>query len=506
MRPGGGAAGCGLRAAGCGLRAAGCGLRGNHPGARAGSLRNRVRGARAFRVRSAPSWGWVGGWLALGPFGGAGRDGCHRLVVARPLRGRGLCLVLRIRCCPSTTWSSLPSTASLARGRGRSAAWRRAVGLVCGWSRVRSAGPGRDSGHRLVAARPLRGRGLCLVLRIRCCPSTTWPLPPWSASPDSRSGAVVRGASGCSAAAQAFGPRWGWVAGVAVRKWSAVSGSWVGCVSGAWVFGMVRGLFCLVVPRFRLGEHETRTRRPARTRAPGKAAGQASSRGLGVSSGSGFGPEERVGAGVGCETRHGHRPPGAAAGTTAHDRESGDADQGSDGHVVDGQQRMRSTKQDPGPGGDEQRRDGGHPHDPAPPNRPRATTAPAPHHDAQPANRPRPRTREADQGSNGHVVDGQQRMRSTKQRPRPRRGRATTRRRPPATTRPRRTDPGPTTTAAQHPDAQAADRPRPRASKADPDSNGHVAGQGPGTNPPRRAGPGWNGRGAGGRTAGHVPG
>ncbi|MGC0423559.1 hypothetical protein ABIA38_009108 [Embleya sp. AB8] len=58
-------------------------------------------------------------------------------------------------------------------------------------------------------------------------------------------------------------------------------------------------------------------------------------------------------------------------------------------------------------------------------------------------NRPRPRAREADQGGNGHVVDGQQRMRSTKQKPRPRRGRATTRRRLPATSRPRRTDPGP---------------------------------------------------------------
>ncbi|MGC0418790.1 hypothetical protein ABIA38_004309 [Embleya sp. AB8] len=50
--------------------------------------------------------------------------GSRRLVVARPLRGRGLCLVLRIRCCPSTTWPSPPGTASLARGRGRSAAWR----------------------------------------------------------------------------------------------------------------------------------------------------------------------------------------------------------------------------------------------------------------------------------------------------------------------------------------------------------------------------------------------
>ncbi|MGC0422153.1 hypothetical protein ABIA38_007689, partial [Embleya sp. AB8] len=31
-----------------------------------------------------------------------------------------------------------------------------------------------------------------------------------------------------------------------------------------------------------------------------------------------------------------------------------EADPGGNGHVVDGQQRMRSTKQDPGPGGDVQ--------------------------------------------------------------------------------------------------------------------------------------------------------
>ncbi|MGC0422914.1 hypothetical protein ABIA38_008459, partial [Embleya sp. AB8] len=201
--------------------------------------------------------------------------------------------------------------------------------------------------------------------------------------PGSWSGAVVRGASGGSAAAQAFRGRWGWVAGVAVCMSTAGPGSWVGCVSGAWVSGGVCGLFCLVVPRFRLGEHETRTRRPARTRVPGKTAGRASSRAWGVSSGSGFGPEERAGAVRGCETRHGHRPPGAAAGTTAPDRESGDADQGGNGHVVDGQQRMRSTKQDPGPGGDVRRRGGGSRHESAPPNGPRATTPAAQHHDAE---------------------------------------------------------------------------------------------------------------------------
>ncbi|MGC0423069.1 hypothetical protein ABIA38_008615 [Embleya sp. AB8] len=89
-----------------------------------------------------------------------------------------------------------------------------------------------------------------------------------------------------------------------------------------------------------------------------------------------------------------------------------------------------------------QRRGGGRRHESAPPNGPRVTTAPAQHHDAKRTTAPDHESEEADQGSNGHVVDGQQRMRSTKQKPRPRRGRATTRRRPPPTTRPRRTDPG----------------------------------------------------------------
>ncbi|MGC0422888.1 hypothetical protein ABIA38_008433 [Embleya sp. AB8] len=167
---------------------------------------------------------------------------------------------------------------------GFAGSWSGAVGrlgvVVWGWWR---GGPGSvrrggvvGGGRRLVVARPLRGRGLCLVLRIRCCPSTTWPSPPGSASPDSWSGAVVRGASGCSAAAQAFWPYWGWVVGVAVCMWAAGLGSWVGSVSGAWFSGAVCGLFCLVVPGFRLGAHETRTRRPARTRVPGETAGRAS--------------------------------------------------------------------------------------------------------------------------------------------------------------------------------------------------------------------------------------
>ncbi|MGC0419174.1 hypothetical protein ABIA38_004695 [Embleya sp. AB8] len=317
-------------------------------------------------------------------------------------------------------------------GSWSGAVGRLGVGVLGCWR----GGPGSvrrgrvvAAGHRLVVARPLRGRGFFLVLRIRCCPSTTWPLPPWSASPDSWSGAVVRGASGGgSAAAQAFGPCWVWVAGVAVCMWAAGSGSWVGCVSGARFSSGVRGLFCLVVPRFRLGEHETRTRRPAQMRVPGKTAGRASSRALGVSSGSVFGPEERAGAVRGCETRHGHRPPGAAAGTTAPDRESEEVDQGSDGHVVDGQQRMRSTKKKPRPRRGRATTRRGQPPRPGPAERTRGHRAPAQHHDARAADRPRPRTSKAVPGSDGHVVDGQQRMRSTKQRPRPRRGRAATRR------------------------------------------------------------------------------
>ncbi|MGC0419650.1 hypothetical protein ABIA38_005171 [Embleya sp. AB8] len=113
---------------------------------------------------------------------GQGRGGGRRLVVARPLRGRGLCLVLRIRCCPSTTWPSLPGTASLVRGRGPLSARRRAVELVRGGPGSVRRGRVVAGGRRVVVARPLRGRGFCLVLRIRCCPSTTWPLPPGTAS------------------------------------------------------------------------------------------------------------------------------------------------------------------------------------------------------------------------------------------------------------------------------------------------------------------------------------
>ncbi|MGC0422619.1 hypothetical protein ABIA38_008163 [Embleya sp. AB8] len=308
LGPGGGVAG----RDGCG-----CGSR-----RRGGRAAGRGRGC-SVRGACPPCGGWALGrrgvglvsWLALGRFGGAGSwrvaavssllvpsgagvfAWCSASVVARPLRGR-----------------CRPGRFPLTRGRGSLSVGRRGVGLVAWWPWVRSAGPGRGGGRRLVVARPLRGRGFCLVLRIRCCPSTTWPLPPGTASSDSRSGAVVHWASGCSAAAQAVRARWGWVAGVAVCLGSAGSGSWVGCVSGAWVSGGVRGLFCLVVPRFRVGEHETRTRRPARTRVPGKAAGQASSRALGVSSGSVFGPEERAGAVRGCETRHGHRPLGPPPG------------------------------------------------------------------------------------------------------------------------------------------------------------------------------------------------
>ncbi|MGC0421830.1 hypothetical protein ABIA38_007366, partial [Embleya sp. AB8] len=259
-------------------------------------------------------------------------------------------VLLRIRAVDPVRGHCCPGRLGWLVVGGRLAAWRRGVGLVCGWSRVRSAGPGRDGCHRLVVARPLRGRGLCLVLRIRCCPSTTWPLPPWSASPDSRSGAVVHWASGgwfgrCAGVPGSL-RLGGGCCGVHVdRRLGVLGGVCVRCS----VSSGVRGVFCLVVPRFRPGKHETRTRRPAQTRAPGKTAGQASSQALGVSSGSVFGPEERAGAGMGCETRHGHRSPGAAAGTTAPDRESGDAVQGSNGHVVDGQQRMRSTKQKPRP-------------------------------------------------------------------------------------------------------------------------------------------------------------
>ncbi|MGC0423380.1 hypothetical protein ABIA38_008928 [Embleya sp. AB8] len=99
------------------------------------------------RGRSAAlaSWGWAGVWLVPGPFGGPGRGGWppSRRCTSPP--GPGFCLVLRIRCCPSTTWPLPPSTASLTRGRGRLAAWRRVVELVRG-------GPGSVRRGRVVTA------------------------------------------------------------------------------------------------------------------------------------------------------------------------------------------------------------------------------------------------------------------------------------------------------------------------------------------------------------------
>ncbi|MGC0423460.1 hypothetical protein ABIA38_009008, partial [Embleya sp. AB8] len=218
----------------------------------------------------------------------------------------GLCLVLRIRCCPSTTWPSLPWSALLARGRGRLAAWRRGVGPVRG-------GPGSVRRGRLVAAvtassllvpsgagvfawcsasvvaRPLRGR--------HCPGRLRW--------------LVVGG--GCAWGVGGFGRCAGVPAScelVGFRSGCGFVGP--GCACGVCeALGSLAacGPFCLVVPRFRPWEHETGTRRPAGVWVPGETAGQASCRALGVSSGSGFGPEERAGAGRGCETRHGHRPP-----------------------------------------------------------------------------------------------------------------------------------------------------------------------------------------------------
>ncbi|MGC0415764.1 hypothetical protein ABIA38_001272 [Embleya sp. AB8] len=172
--------------------------------------------ARPLRGRHCPGrlpWLVAGGGRPLGRRGvglvpwwprvrsaGPGRGGCPRLVVARPLRGRGLCLVLRIRCCPSTTWPLPPWTASLARGRGRSAAWPRGVGLVRSWPRVRSAG-------RVVAAATVSslhvpsGAGVLLGASHPLLPVHYVAVTTRVGFPGSRSGAVVRLASWCGAAA-----------------------------------------------------------------------------------------------------------------------------------------------------------------------------------------------------------------------------------------------------------------------------------------------------------------
>ncbi|MGC0417622.1 hypothetical protein ABIA38_003136 [Embleya sp. AB8] len=223
----------------------------NHPGrgGRAGSMRSATARyvAVAVRVGFAGSWSgavgrlaswcWGGAWLVLGRFGGAGswRLPASRRCTSPP--GPGLCLVLRIRCCPSTTWPLLPWTALLARGRGRLCVGRRGV-------------------------RPLRRR--CDLVRGGRFPFGAWVC---------------------------------WL-GLRLRVCEAL-GSPSAC-----------GPFCLVATRFGPGEHETGTHRPAQTRAPGKTAGHASRRALGVSSGSGFGPGEGAGVGMGCEMRHGRRLPG----------------------------------------------------------------------------------------------------------------------------------------------------------------------------------------------------
>ncbi|MGC0416603.1 hypothetical protein ABIA38_002111 [Embleya sp. AB8] len=390
--------------------------------------------ARPLRGRHCPGqlpWLVVGGGWPLGVVGlgwcrggpGSGRRG--RVVAAVTVSsllvpsGAGFCLVLRIRCCPSTTWPSLPRSASLARGRGWLAAWRRGVGLVPWWPWVGSAGPGRGGCHRLVVARPLRGRGFAWCsasvvarpLRGRYHPGRL----PWLVV-GGRCPWGVGGFGRCAGVLALLGLGGGCCGVHVERRLEFLGGRGVSPVLGSpsgW------GLFCLVVPRFRLGEHETRTRRPAQTGAPGKTAGRASSRALGVSSGSVFGPEERAGAVRGCETRHGHRSLGAAAGTTAPDRESGDADPGGNGHVVDGQQRMRSTKQRPRPRRGRATTRPRPPPRPGPAERTQGHTANSPTAPRQADNGPRPRAREAVQGSDGHVVDGQQRMRSTKQNPGP---------------------------------------------------------------------------------------
>ncbi|MGC0418544.1 hypothetical protein ABIA38_004060 [Embleya sp. AB8] len=159
-------------------------------------------------------------------------------------------------------------------------------------------------------------------------------------------------------------------------------------------------------------------------------------------------------------------PPDAPR-TTAPDHESGDAVPGSDGHVVDGQQRMRSTKQRPRPrrGRATTRR--------WPPPRPGPAERAQGHHGTSPTPR-RPR----DNGSRPRVGG------SRPGRQRPRSGRATTDAEHQAktlapegtcndetvaavTSRPRRTDPGPRHTSPS-PRRRAPNRPRPRTSKADP--------------------------------------
>ncbi|MGC0422850.1 hypothetical protein ABIA38_008395, partial [Embleya sp. AB8] len=267
------------------------------------------------------SWSGAVGRLGVGVLGcwrgGSGSvrrgrlvAGGRRLVVARPLRGRGFFLVLRIRCCPSTTWPSLPWSASLARGRGRSAAWRPRWPVAM----PRLAAPhgsrsllGTETGSR----RDSQGLGRCVTCGFARHPHLRRP---------------------ASAGFVLSGPK----------------------------------------PRHDKTKRAARRRRTQRLTHP-TGATRADK------------PTPRT------ETDQLARGRNACAAaehpdaprTTAPDRESGDAVQGSDGHVVDGQQRMRSTKQRPRPRRGRATTRRWQPPRPGPAERTRGHRAPAQQHDAQ---------------------------------------------------------------------------------------------------------------------------
>ncbi|MGC0423154.1 hypothetical protein ABIA38_008701 [Embleya sp. AB8] len=423
---------------------------------------------------------------------------------------------------------SPPGSACLIRGRGRLSGGHRGVGLGGGWPWVRSAGPGRGGGRRLVVARPLRGRGLCLVLRIRaarplrgrCRPGRPcwlvvgggWPLGVvvvgwWVVAPGPFGGAGSWRLPASRRCTSPPGP--GSVLGAPhpccpSTTWPSLPGT-TAPTRGRGPLSAWRPRWLAAMPRF-AAPHGSRSLLGPET------GSRRDSQGLGRCVTCGFtrhpGPHRPASAGFvhpGPNPRHDkaekaaprrkteHRtdtPPKNKAGSPHADRNTrrptppgpkrlrsdrttrrppdngprprlGEAASGSDGHVVDGQHGCEAPDQNPGPGGDEQRRDAGHHHDPAPPNQPGATTHQP--HTTTPSGQPPPTTSQGSRLGRQRPRSGRAaRMRSTKQRPRPRRGRATTTRGPP----PR---PGPAErTRGHHPPAHHHDPKRPTAPDHEP--------------------------------------
>ncbi|MGC0423379.1 hypothetical protein ABIA38_008927 [Embleya sp. AB8] len=253
--------------------------------------------------RCRPGWlGWfvVGGGgplgvvrrtlsaVALGSFGGAGSWGWPPSRRCSSPPGPGSLLGASHPLLP-VHYVAVTALVGFA-GSWSGAVGRLGVGVLGCWR----GGPGSvrrgrvvAGGHRLVVARPLRGRGFCLVLRIRCCPSTTWPLLPSLASSDSWSGAVVPWRRGVRPLRRRSG-----LAGLGRRSCGVRVERRLGVLGQVCVrcLGFQRGARPFLPCRASVSAQGARNpHSPAcAARAPGKAAGHGQSQAMGVASRSGF--------------------------------------------------------------------------------------------------------------------------------------------------------------------------------------------------------------------------